>query len=154
MLAAGTAVAALSPWRIARAAPHALPVARALEEDLARAVQQRKPLIVMVSLEGCPFCKIVRENYLLSVQQEQGLTVVQLDMHKPTPVKDFKGHATTHEQLIRAWGVKVAPTLLFFGMQGTEVAERLAGISVPDFYGAYLQERIDKALKSETQGRT
>jgi thioredoxin-related protein len=154
MLAVGTAVAALSPWRMVQAAPHALPIASALDEDLARAAKQRKPLIVMVSLEGCAFCKMVRENYLPSVQLEQSLAVVQVDMHKPTPVKDFKGHATTHDQLIRAWGIKVAPTLLFFGSQGSEVAERLAGISVPDFYGAYLQERIDKALKSETQGRT
>ena len=141
-------MAALSPWRSAQAAPHSLPVAKALDDDVARAVQQKKPLIVMVSLEGCPFCKLVRESYLPSVQREQNIAVVQLDMRKTTPVKDALGRQTTHGQLIKDWGVKVAPTLLFLGADGVEIAPRLVGVAVPDFYDAYLQERIDKALQS------
>ena len=141
-------MAALSPWRSAQAAPHSLPIAKALDDDVARAVQQKKPLIVMVSLEGCPFCKLVRESYLPSVQREQNIAVVQLDMRKTTPVKDALGRQTTHGQLIKDWGVKVAPTLLFLGADGVEIAPRLVGVAVPDFYDAYLQERIDKALQS------
>lgn len=140
--------AALSPWRSAQAASHSLPVAKALDDDVARAVQQKKPLIVMVSLEGCPFCKLVRESYLPSVQREQNIAVVQVDMRKTTPVKDALGRQTTHGQLIKDWGVKVAPTLLFLGADGVEIAPRLVGAAVPDFYDAYLQERIDKALQS------
>lgn len=149
MLALGTAVAALSPWRRAQAALHGLHIASALDEDLARAVQQKKPLIVMVSLDGCPFCKMVRDSYLPSVQREQNLAVVQLDMRKTTPVKDALGrHNTTHGALIKDWGVKLAPTLLFLGPGGIEIAPRLVGAAVPDFYDAYLQERIDTALQS------
>jgi thioredoxin-related protein len=148
LLALGTAVAALSPSRSAQAAPYSLPIAKALDDDVARAVQQKKPLIVMVSLEGCPFCKLVRESYLPSVQREQNIAVVQLDMRKTTPVKDALGRQTTHGQLIKDWGVKVAPTLLFLGADGVEIAPRLVGAAVPDFYDAYLQERIDKALQS------
>ena len=148
MLALGTAVAALTPWRRAQAALHSLPIASALDEDLARAVQQKKPLIVMVSLDGCPFCKMVRDSYLPSVQREQNLAVVQLDMRKTTPVKDTLGRHTTHGALIKDWGVKLAPTLLFLGPGGIEIAPRLVGAAVPDFYDAYLQERIDTALQS------
>jgi thioredoxin-related protein len=154
VLALGAVAATLSPLRMAHAVPHTLPTAKALDEDLAYALQQGKPLIVMVSLPGCPFCKMVRESYLPSTVQEHGLTVLQVDMHQPTPVADLHGRSTTHGQLVRDWGIKVAPTLLFFGKQGLEVAPRLIGAAVPDFYGAYLQERIDKALKATTQGRT
>ena len=148
LLALGTTVAALGPWRRVQAAPYSLPVARALDEDLARAVQQKKPLIVMVSLDGCPFCKMVRDSYLPSVQREQKIAVVQLDMRKTTPVKDALGRHTTHGALIKDWGVKLAPTLLFLGPGGIEIAPRLLGAAVPDFYDAYLQERIDTALQS------
>jgi thioredoxin-related protein len=137
--------AALDPVQQATAAVFTLPIAKSLNDDLSRALSQGKPLLVMVSLAGCPFCKTVRENFLPSVELEQQLTVVQLDMRKTTLVKDFSGQITTHDQIIKTWDVKVAPTLLFFGRQGAEVAERLVGVSVPDFYGAYLQERIDKA---------
>ena len=147
-LALGATLAALgSPW-LAHAAPHTLPIATTLDEDLARAVKQGKPLVVMVSLDGCPFCRVVRENFLPSLQREQHLTVVQVDMRKSTAMKDLQGRRTTHDQVTRIWGIKVAPTLLFFGKNGSEVAERLVGASIPDFYGAYLQERIDKALLS------
>ena len=132
------------------AAPHTLPIATTLDEDLARVVKQGKPLVVMVSLDGCPFCRVVRENFLPSLQREQHLTAVQVDMRKSTAIKDLQGRRTTHDQFTRTWGIKVAPTLLFFGKNGSEVAERLVGASIPDFYGAYLQERIDKALLSFT----
>ena len=57
-----------------------LPPAIALPEELALALATGSPLVVMVSLEGCPFCKIVRESYLVPMRQEQGLPVVQVDM--------------------------------------------------------------------------
>ncbi|MGB4118316.1 MAG: thioredoxin fold domain-containing protein [Polaromonas sp.] len=146
--AIGATLAAVGSQWVALAASYTLPIASALDEDLASTVKQGKPLVVMVSLDGCPFCRVVRENFLPSLQREQHLTVVQVDMRKPTAIKDLQGRRTTHDQLTRMWGIKVAPTLLFFGKNGGEVADRLVGASVPDFYGAYLQERVDKALLS------
>jgi hypothetical protein len=35
--------------------------------------------------------------------------------------------------------------VLFFGKGGSEVAQRLVGASIPDFYGAYLEERLRQA---------
>jgi thioredoxin-related protein len=147
-LAMGLVLGNMTALRLAYAVPYTLPIATALNEDLARAVKQGRPLVVMVSLDGCPFCRTVRENFLPSLVQEQHVTVVQIDMRKTTAVTDLQGQRTTHDQLTRAWGIKVAPTLLFFGKNGLEVADRLQGASVPDFYGAYLQDRIDKAMQS------
>ena len=97
----------------------------------------------MVSLEGCPFCKIVRESYLAPMRQEQGLPVVQVDMRSQRSVRNFNGSTTTHEALITAWRIELAPTVLFLGRQGDEVALRLVGGYIPDFYGAYLDERLE-----------
>lgn len=38
--------------------------------------------------------------------------------------------------------------MLFFGRGGVEVAERLTGGYIPDFYGAYLDERLAQARKA------
>jgi thioredoxin-related protein len=51
----------------------------------------------------------------------------------------------THAELVRAWKIKVAPTVLFFGPRGKEVAERLRGGYIEDFYGAYLAQRLQQA---------
>ncbi|MEO6624380.1 MAG: thioredoxin fold domain-containing protein [Burkholderiaceae bacterium] len=132
----------------ARADAPTLPVAVALPEHLRLALQQGSPLVVMVSLPDCPFCKAVRESHLAPMQREQGLPVVQLDMMSRATLRDFQGAAVTHEQQIAAWGARVAPTVLFFGRRGQEVAQRLVGGYLPDFYGGYLEQRLETARKA------
>ena len=136
------AAAASSLVGVGHAAGVALPVPTSLPEELGVALKKKSPLLVMVSLEGCPFCKVARENYLVPLQRQSGLAIVQIDMRNRQMVQDFSGASQTHDQLIRSWGIKVAPTVLFFGRGGVEVAERLVGGYIPDFYGAYLDDRL------------
>ena len=42
-------------------------------------------------------------------------------------------------------------TLLFLNDKGEEVAERILGYNTPEFYGAYLDKAIDKAVDAVTQ---
>jgi thioredoxin-related protein len=119
-----------------------------LMDDLKKALAKRSPLIVMVSLEGCPYCQTVRESHLAPLVRREGLPVVQVDMRSKSPIKDFKGAVVSHDALIRAWGVRVAPTVLFFGPGGEEISERLVGGYIPDFYGAYLDDRLRLARMS------
>lgn len=139
LLVAGAAVFACGA---SVAAPSTLPTAVSLPDELAQALNKNSPLLVMVSLEGCPFCRVARENYLGPMRDQQGLPVVQVDMNSSRTVRDFGGAARTQEELIRRWGIKTAPTVLFFGRGGVEVAERLVGGYIPDFYGAYLDDRL------------
>lgn len=121
-----------------------LPPARSLPEALAAALRQGEPLVVMVSLEGCPFCRIARQSHLAPMHREGGV-IVQVDMRSAQTVRDFDGKMTSHDVLVQRWRVTIAPTLLFFGPDGREVAERMEGAYQPDFYGPYLDERLDKA---------
>lgn len=144
------ALAALAPaWPgLARAAEVTLPVAADLPAQLQAALRHHDPLVVLVSLPGCPFCKAVRESHLAPAVREQGLPVVQVDMMSRQALRDFRGEASTHERLIEAWRIRVAPTVLFFGPRGDEVAKRLVGSYLPDFYGSYLEQRLESARKS------
>lgn len=146
-------VSALSMWpfSVAHAAPRELPIAKSLVDELSKALMSSKPLVVMVSLEGCPFCKIARENYLIPLMLEQSIPIVQVDMRKSVPLIDVQGKLTTHDAVTRAWQIKVAPTVLFLGKNGQEVAERLVGASIPDFYGSYLDDRVRQALLAVRQ---
>lgn len=144
LLAGGLGLAVVS----ARAANAELPPASALQTHLTAALKQGSPLIVLVSLPGCPFCHVVRHNYLAPMLREQNLTIVQVDMGSASAVHDLDGRPTTHDRQVKAWGIRVAPTVLFFGRGGNEAAKRLVGASIPDFYGAYLEERVASARKS------
>lgn len=118
-----------------------LPAAQSLPDELARAIHNKQPLVVMVSLDGCVFCRQARQSHL-SPLQKAGTVIVQVDMRSAQPVLDFAGKLTTHDRLTRAWKVSITPTLLFFGPGGKEVADRMEGAYLPDFYGPYLEERI------------
>lgn len=129
---------------VAQTPPAVLPPARSLPDELALALRQGRPLVVMVSLEGCPFCRIARQSHLAPMHREGGV-IVQVDMRSAQAVRDFSGQMTTHDALVQRWRVPIAPTLLFFGPGGREVAERMEGAYQPDFYGPYLDERLEKA---------
>ena len=121
-----------------------LPLAGSLPDELSLALGQTQPLVIMVSLEGCVFCRIARQSHLAPYHREGG-HIVQVNMRSSQRVRDFDGQTTTHEELVKRWRVSVAPTLLFIGPQGREVAERMEGGYQPDFYGPYLEARLDTA---------
>ena len=144
-LQAGAAVLA-SPGALALAQVPAatLPPARSLPEELAAALRQRQPLLVMASLEGCVYCKIARQSHLAPMHRA-GQPIVQVDLRSSAVVRDFNGQMTTHDELTRRWKISITPTLLFFGPGGREVAERMEGAYQPDFYGPYLEDRLTQS---------
>jgi thioredoxin-related protein len=145
------ATAALAMPAVAPAQETGLPMPTSLPDELAAALKTHSPLLVMVSLPGCPFCKIARTNYLLPLQRQTGLAMVQIDMRNRQMLVGLDGVSQTQDQVTRNWGIKIAPTVLFFGAGGAEVAERLVGGYIPDFYGYYLDERV-RAAKSMVAG--
>lgn len=133
----------------ARDATPALPLSRSLPDELQAALAQGQPLLVLINLKGCPWCAQVRDHYLAPMHADDALPVVQVNMADARETEDFFGQATTHAKLVQQWDIAVAPTVLFFGADGREVAPRLEGMSV-DFYAAQLDSRLRRARKALT----
>ncbi|HMM84020.1 MAG: hypothetical protein ACLGIT_16095 [Gammaproteobacteria bacterium] len=114
-----------------------------LAHDIGAAAARGQPLLLLVSLDGCVFCDIVRRSYLLPLRA-QGEFTRQIDLRGRSLLRGPTGASVRESDLARAWGVRVAPTLLFLGPGGTELAPRLAGYS-EDFYGAYLDDALAQA---------
>ena len=110
------------------------------------AVRQGHPLVVMTTLRGCPFCDLVRDRFLQPALAAGRLFAVQVDIRdRQTPLQDFQGNTRTGAELTRQWKARFAPTVLFFDDQGRELAERLVGVAVADFYDDYLWQHIEQA---------
>lgn len=144
-------LASAASWRAHASGLH-LPSTASLPQSLQQALQRQQPLLVMVSLEGCGFCKVVRENYLLPLLR-QGQPVVQLNMRDKTELQGLDGVVQSQDAWVRQHRIKIAPTVLFFGPQGKEVAQRLNGAYLPDFYNAYLEEQLAIARQAVLRGR-
>ncbi|WP_439520983.1 thioredoxin fold domain-containing protein [Hydrogenophaga sp.] len=110
------------------------------------AAARGQPLVVMITLAGCPYCEIVRKHYLLPMRREGLVHAVQLDvLDRTANLQGFDGQMTTPAALATGWKARFTPTVLFFGADGRELAERLVGVAVPDFYGEYLEARLNEA---------
>ena len=130
-----------------RAAQPALPMPGSLASALEAALVRNRALVMMVSLPGCPWCKLVRQSYLAPLLAE-GQPVIEMDMQDQRGIVGFDGAATTAVRLAESLRVRVAPTVLFLGRGGRELAPRLTGVTSEDFYGAYLQDRVDAANRA------
>ena len=127
----------------------ALPVPKSLPQAALQAKAQGQPLVLLISLPGCVYCELVRRSYLMPLLPDSGLQAFQLDVsNRSASLLGFDGKPTTAGAQANAWKATFTPTVLFLGSQGQELAERLVGIAVPDFYGAYLEERLAIARKA------
>ncbi|WP_309680781.1 hypothetical protein [Polaromonas sp.] len=148
-LAGGLGLPALLQPSLALAKDSRLPTPASLPQAARAAAAQGEPLLLLVSLPGCPYCELVRRNYLLPMRQQQGLHAWQLSLSdRGSALTGFDGNPTSPAAQISAWQAGFTPTLLFLGPQGQELAERLVGVAVPDFYGAYLQDRLVSARQA------
>lgn len=124
----------------------ALPTPTSLRGGALAAVARGEPLVVMTTLAGCPYCDLVRNHHLLPMLRQGQLHAVQLDVRDRTSnLQGFDGSMTTPAEQAKAWKARFAPTVLFLGAKGEELAERLVGVAVPDFYGEYLDARLQQA---------
>ena len=137
------------PAAWAQAKDSALSVPTSLPQAAQTAKVKREPLVILISLPGCVYCELVRRSYLLPARLNDGLQAWQLNVNdNTTPLTGFGGKLTTAALQAKAWKATFTPTVLFIGSQGQELAERLVGIAVPDFYGAYLERRLTTARKA------
>lgn len=132
----------------ARAQETALPRPASLPAEAQAAAARGAPLVLLVSLPGCSYCERIRRGYLTPLAREHGRGVVQIDLGSAQPLVDFDGATRSHDAFARARHAAFTPTVLFLGPRGDEIAERLVGAGVPDFYGAYFEQRLDTARKA------
>lgn len=124
--------------------------ARDLAADARLASQRKVALLVLFSEPGCSWCERVRQEYLLPMQRnpEYSAKVLmrEIEIEGEAALVDFDGSRTTHAEFARRRGVNLMPTVVLMNTRGQTLAEPLVGFRGADYYGYFLDERIDAAL--------
>lgn len=135
------------------AAAHAatqIPPARDFSEDGRAAHASRRVIVVLFSTSGCPWCQRVREEYLKPMLANPAdvarIIVREVDIDGRESIADFSGAATTHAEFAGRHEVRFAPSVLILGPRGEQLAAPLVGFGTADYYGFYLDERIEAGL--------
>ena len=139
----------LCSWPIVSVAETSLPSARDLLVDAKTIERTGVPLIVLVSLQGCPHCEVVRRSHLLPLLRDGNVRlkplIRQVEINGQDAMRDVTGRATTNAEFARRYGIEVAPVVMFFDAKGEMIANPLVGAMIPDFYGAYFDAAMAEA---------
>lgn len=132
-------------------APQQLPGARDLAQEAESNAREGRVLLVLFSQHGCPWCERVRREFLLPMSRNaryrSRVGFVQVDVDSDRPLRDFDGKSMTHAEFGRANGVRRSPTVMLFGPHGERLADPVVGFPGSDFYGGFLDDRIELAGK-------
>jgi len=108
------------------------------------------PILVMFSRHNCVFCTQLLQEFLLPMRRnaeyESKVIMRQVDVGSSAPLRTFSGEITTQARFARKNRIKLTPTIKLFDAQGRELTEPLIGLTTPDYYGGFLDQRIDEAL--------
>lgn len=117
----------------------------------ARTAQARKvPILVMFGRRNCAFCDQVLNEFLVPMQHntEYDTKVImrRIDIGSSARLRLFSGKNTTHAHFAKENNIFLTPTIKLFDAEGNELTEPLIGLTTPDYYGGFLDQRIDEAL--------
>lgn len=119
-----------------------LPTPTSLRAAALVAQSKSEPLVLLVSLPGCPWCELLRRNYLAPMRLD-GLQAYQITVNdRSLVVADFKNQANHGAGIAEAFQAKLTPTVLFLSADGTELAPRMEGVASVDLVGALLDARL------------
>lgn len=134
-----------------------IPLARDFTLEAATARTRNLPVLVMFSRHNCAFCTQLLQEFLIpmrhNAEYESKVIMRLVDVGSSAPLRTFSGKATTHARFAKANRIKLTPTIKLFDAEGNELTEPLVGLSTPDYYGGFLDQRIDQALAKMRAGK-
>lgn len=124
--------------------------AKNFRADSLLAAKRRVPILVLFSTPTCPYCAVVKRDYLVPMQKDPAyrdrVLIRELTVNSNAVLTGFDGKPTTEAAFAAAAKVFVVPTVMVFDPRGEPVGEPIVGLLIPDFYFGYLEAAIEAGL--------
>ena len=95
--------------------------------------------IALFSQRQCAFCEEVREHYLkpMMAARPRRIAAAEFELNGARRVSAWTDRSLTEAEFASEPKAKIAPTVMFVGAAGKELAPPIVGLS-RDFFSAYL----------------
>ena len=120
-----------------------------VEADLAYMQAQQIPMLLFFHATYCTYCKTVDDEFLQTMasdpEYEGRLIIRRVEIDSELPEVEWQGTSYTPVEFARLLGVQLVPEVIYFAPDGKQVVDELKGVTVPDFYPQYLDQRLRAA---------
>ncbi|MBN2872765.1 MAG: thioredoxin family protein [Halothiobacillaceae bacterium] len=107
------------------------------------------PMLLFFHATYCAYCQTVDEEFLQTMAEDPAyadrLIIRRVEIDSPRPEIQWQGTSYAPVEFARLQGVELVPQVMFFAPDGKQVVDELKGLTVPDFYPAYLDQRLAAA---------
>ncbi|SFD81226.1 Thioredoxin-like domain-containing protein [Thiohalospira halophila DSM 15071] len=108
-----------------------------------------QPVILAFTADDCPYCEYVKESHLVPMRKRgEAVTIREVDVGSHRNLTTFAGETVKQRDLGDGYSVRVTPTLVFLTPEGDVAAENLVGVTSRDYYGLYLERRVESVREA------
>ena len=122
---------------------------RDVGHDLEILQERQIPMLLFFHATYCTYCRTVDEEFLQDMAEGEAyagrLLIRRVEIDSDTPEIDWQGTSYTPVEFASLQGVQLVPQVMYFAPDGRQVVDELKGVTVPDFYPAYLDQRLEAA---------
>ena len=138
-------------------AEEGVPYTRNLQQDAVAAKSIRGPVLVAFVSSHCGYCEQVLNEFLIPMSRnpdyQNKVVMRRIETSSDRSFRDFDGTKSTHSVFASEHDIFLVPTVALFDSEGHMLGKPLVGLSTVDYYGMYLDEKIDKAV-AKVRGQT
>jgi len=128
----------------------------ALVEDLQQDAEQArlagKPVVVIYTASYCHYCEAVKSEFFNHMARDNAyndrIVLREVIIDSSRGMKGFDGKQQNYGGFASEQGVYLVPTVGFYDSNGRTVAESIVGVATLDYYGWYLDKRIETAERA------
>ncbi len=120
-----------------------------VQADLDYMRAQQIPMLMFFHATYCSYCRTVDDEFLQTMAADEDyrgrLIIRRVEIDSDLPEIAWQGTSYTPVEFARLQGVQLVPEVIYFAPDGRQVVDELKGVTVPDFYPQYLDQRLRAA---------
>ena len=129
----------------------AVHIASDLQQDASTSHEANLPILLIYTAKYCHYCDEVKASVFNPIAADpayrERLVLREVRIDSDRRLVGFKGNVTSHRSFATDRGITIVPTLEFLDSAGLQVSRPLIGVSIPDYYGAYVDSGIEQAIR-------
>lgn len=122
-----------------------------LTRDAKESSEKQIPILMFFSMEHCPFCMEVQEDYLKPMlrnsEYDNKVIIRKMRIDSAGTIRDFKGNERDPGEFSDDYNVSMVPTLVLVDSQGNKISSAIIGIANSHYYSSELDDAIDASAQ-------